>query len=68
MPPMGGTPISPWPQEMFAADASADPATELCELLVAGGYFRARITGLSAFDKVAGGLAWDSGGSFVPTR
>eukprot|EP01006_Ploeotia_vitrea_P054030 TRINITY_DN67839_c5_g1_i1.p1 TRINITY_DN67839_c5_g1~~TRINITY_DN67839_c5_g1_i1.p1 ORF type:complete len:586 (-),score=137.89 TRINITY_DN67839_c5_g1_i1:1434-3191(-) len=31
---------------------------ELCELLVAGGYFRARISGLSAFDKIAGGLAW----------
>jgi hypothetical protein len=44
---------------MFASgDAGPDAFTELCDLLVAGGYFRARITGLSPFDKVAGGLAW----------
>ena len=27
---------------------------ELCELLVAGGYYRAQITGLTPFDKIAG--------------
>ena len=31
---------------------------ECCDLLLAGGYFRARIPTLSAFDKVVGGLAW----------
>ncbi|KAM8934070.1 coiled-coil domain-containing protein 93 [Pelodytes ibericus] len=31
---------------------------ELLELLVAAGYFRARIKGLSPFDKVVGGMTW----------
>jgi hypothetical protein len=31
---------------------------EIIDLLLAGGYFRARITGLSPFDKVVGGMAW----------
>jgi len=31
---------------------------EIIELLVTGGYFRARISGLSPFDKVVGGMAW----------
>ena len=31
---------------------------ECCDLLLAGGYFRARIPTLSPFDKVVGGLAW----------
>ncbi|XP_064455476.1 coiled-coil domain-containing protein 93-like [Ornithodoros turicata] len=31
---------------------------EINELLVAAGYFRARIKGLSPFDKIVGGLAW----------
>nr|XP_033802434.1 coiled-coil domain-containing protein 93 [Geotrypetes seraphini] len=31
---------------------------EILELLVAAGYFRARIKGLSPFDKVVGGLTW----------
>ncbi|XP_062956564.1 coiled-coil domain-containing protein 93 isoform X2 [Cynocephalus volans] len=32
--------------------------TEILELLVAAGYFRARIKGLSPFDKVVGGMTW----------
>ncbi|XP_032880514.1 coiled-coil domain-containing protein 93 [Amblyraja radiata] len=32
--------------------------TEILELLVAAGYFRARIKGLSSFDKVVGGMTW----------
>lgn len=32
--------------------------SEIVELLVAAGYFRARIKGLSPFDKVVGGLTW----------
>ncbi|KAF7495607.1 Coiled-coil domain-containing protein 93 [Sarcoptes scabiei] len=31
---------------------------EILELLVAGGYFRARIKGLHNFDKVIGGMCW----------
>lgn len=31
---------------------------EILELLKAGGYFRARIQGLSPFDKVVGGMSW----------
>lgn len=31
---------------------------EIVELLLSAGYFRARISGLSPFDKVIGGLAW----------
>ncbi|XP_077321371.1 coiled-coil domain-containing protein 93-like [Lithobates pipiens] len=32
--------------------------SEILELLVAAGYFRARIKGLSPFDKVVGGMTW----------
>ncbi|XP_076068907.1 coiled-coil domain-containing protein 93 [Oratosquilla oratoria] len=32
--------------------------TEIIELLVAAGYFRARIKGLSPFDKIIGGMTW----------
>ncbi|PRP79347.1 hypothetical protein PROFUN_12948 [Planoprotostelium fungivorum] len=31
---------------------------ELIDLLLVGGYFRARIAGLSRFDKIVGGMAW----------
>eukprot|EP01105_Mastigella_eilhardi_P003207 TRINITY_DN1412_c0_g2_i3.p1 TRINITY_DN1412_c0_g2~~TRINITY_DN1412_c0_g2_i3.p1 ORF type:complete len:514 (+),score=166.55 TRINITY_DN1412_c0_g2_i3:50-1591(+) len=31
---------------------------QIVELFVSGGYFRARIQGLSQFDKILGGLAW----------
>ena len=31
---------------------------ETIELLVAAGYFRARIKGLNAFDKIVGGMTW----------
>uniref|UniRef100_A0A3B5LKG7 CCDC93 N-terminal domain-containing protein n=1 Tax=Xiphophorus couchianus TaxID=32473 RepID=A0A3B5LKG7_9TELE len=31
---------------------------EILELLLAAGYFRARIKGLSPFDKVVGGMTW----------
>ncbi len=41
----------------------SDPETlfklkECCDLLIAGGYFRARIPTLSPFDKVVGGIVW----------
>lgn len=31
---------------------------EIIDLLLAGGYFRARIPALSSFDKVVGGMVW----------
>jgi hypothetical protein len=31
---------------------------QIIDLLLAGGYFRARIQGLTAFDKVVGGMSW----------
>jgi hypothetical protein len=31
---------------------------DIIDYLVAGGYFRARIQGLSRFDKVVGGMCW----------
>ncbi|XP_050537401.1 coiled-coil domain-containing protein 93 [Daktulosphaira vitifoliae] len=31
---------------------------EIMDLLIAAGYFRARIKGLASFDKIVGGLAW----------
>lgn len=37
---------------------AAEYFQQIVELLLTGGYFRARITGLSNFDKILGGLAW----------
>lgn len=31
---------------------------EILDILVASGYFRARIKGLSPFDKIVGGITW----------
>ena len=31
---------------------------EIVQLLLAAGYFRARIKGLSPFDKIVGGMVW----------
>jgi hypothetical protein len=44
--------------EPASAEAQRDVLAELTELLLAGGYFRSRLTDLTAFDKVVGGLAW----------
>ncbi|ETO37047.1 hypothetical protein RFI_00015, partial [Reticulomyxa filosa] len=38
----------------------------IIDMLIAAGYFRARIKGLDAFDKVAGGMAWAIRASGVP--
>lgn len=43
------------------AASAADTAArydEICQLLVAAGYFRARIGSLTPFDKVVGGMVW----------
>ena len=39
-------------------ELQAERCEEIIQLLVAAGYFRARIKGLSNFDKVVGGLVW----------
>eukprot|EP00727_Mastigamoeba_balamuthi_P008887 m51a1_g4620 hypothetical protein (1410) ;mRNA; r:291183-296569 len=54
------------PMSQRSGDQSARPLDaesqacyqQILELLLTGGYFRARITGISPFDKVLGGLAW----------
>lgn len=55
---------------MFGADAGADQTSseeksfqaakfnEIVEVLIAAGYYRARVAGLSSFDKAVGGLCW----------
>ena len=46
---------------MVVAKMTEDAQTkfdEICQLLVAAGYFKARIPALSPFDKVAGGIVW----------
>src|SRR4051812_37895075 len=40
---------------------------ECCDLLLIGGYFRARIQSLSAFDRVVGGIAWSLAASGAET-
>lgn len=37
---------------------------KIVELLIAAGYFRARIQSLEPFDKILGGIAWTLTGSF----
>ncbi|XP_003743607.1 coiled-coil domain-containing protein 93 [Galendromus occidentalis] len=39
-------------------ELQAERCEEIIQLLLAAGYFRARIKGLSNFDKVVGGLVW----------
>ena len=44
-------------QASWEAD-KAEGLREVLQMLVEGGYYRARISAISDFDKVAGGLAW----------
>ena len=37
---------------------------KIVELLIAAGYFRARIATLEPFDKILGGISWTHTGSF----
>ncbi|XP_011312093.1 coiled-coil domain-containing protein 93 isoform X1 [Fopius arisanus] len=51
------------PSDVVEADVREDEEqavkfNEIVDLLVAAGYFRARIKGLSNFDKVVGGMTW----------
>uniref|UniRef100_A0A8D1RDN0 Coiled-coil domain-containing protein 93 n=1 Tax=Sus scrofa TaxID=9823 RepID=A0A8D1RDN0_PIG len=58
-----GLPKGPEGQDLPEVETREDEEqnvklTEILELLVAAGYFRARIKGLSPFDKVIGGMTW----------
>ncbi|XP_045431593.1 coiled-coil domain-containing protein 93 isoform X3 [Pipistrellus kuhlii] len=60
---MMGLPRGPEGQGLAEVETREDEEqnvklTEILELLVAAGYFRARIKGLSPFDKVVGGMTW----------
>ncbi len=49
----------PGSESIAASEAeSKERYEEIVSLLVAAGYFRARIPALSPFDKVVGGMAW----------
>ena len=58
-------PANPLPPQSFLAKCTRTPTpsswqalSDIISLLVSAGYFRARIAGLSDFDKVIGGLCW----------
>ncbi|XP_057708655.1 coiled-coil domain-containing protein 93 isoform X1 [Corythoichthys intestinalis] len=44
--------------EAWEDDEQSTKLAEILELLLAAGYFRSRIKGLSPFDKVVGGMTW----------
>ncbi|XP_077473228.1 coiled-coil domain-containing protein 93 [Stigmatopora argus] len=44
--------------ETWEDDEQSAKLAEILELLLAAGYFRSRIKGLSPFDKVVGGMTW----------
>jgi hypothetical protein len=44
--------------EIRKDDEQLEKCQEIIDLLVAAGYFRARIKGLSEFDKIVGGMSW----------
>ena len=43
-------------------DQTEQQLQEICDILVAGGYFRARLN-IAPFDKILGGLCWSITGS-----
>ncbi|XP_043854015.1 coiled-coil domain-containing protein 93 isoform X2 [Dromiciops gliroides] len=57
-PPRGQEPQAPQEVETREDEEQNIKLAEILELLVAAGYFRARIKGLSPFDKVVGGMTW----------
>ncbi|KAM9033165.1 coiled-coil domain-containing protein 93 isoform X1 [Sarcophilus harrisii] len=57
-PPPGPEPQAPQEVETREDEEQNIKLAEILELLVAAGYFRARIKGLSPFDKVVGGMTW----------
>ncbi len=51
---------------MTEADEQAFTMQQIQDMLMAAGYFRARIQGLDPFDKVVGGMSWGITASGVP--
>jgi len=58
-------PVLAWQGLHLSAESSEETISEaqrlseeICQMLLAAGYFRARIPSLPAFDKMLGGLAW----------
>ena len=49
-------------------DNQAFTMQQIVDMLVAAGYFRARISGLDAFDKIVGGMSWAITASGVPVE
>jgi len=61
-----GLGVGPRSNLEFAVDSEQEEKyIDVCDLLVAAGYFRARISSLKAFDKIVGGLAWCIINSYV---
>ena len=52
--------------KLSEADEQAFKLQEILDMLIAAGYFRARIKGLDSFDKIVGGMTWAILASGVP--
>ena len=55
-------------EKMSDEDAQAFTMQKITDMLIAGGYFRARISGLDPFDKIVGGMSWAITASGVPVN
>ena len=49
-------------------DEQAFAMQKITDMLIAAGYFRARISGLDIFDRVVGGMSWGITASGVPVE
>ena len=49
-------------------DEQAFTMQQISDMLIAAGYFRARVSGFSAFDVVVGGMSWAITASGVPVE
>ena len=47
-------------------DDQARTMQQILDMLIAAGYFRARVSGLNIFDKIVGGMSWAITASGVP--
>lgn len=44
-------------------EAQQEMLQKICDILIAGGYFRARLSTIEPFDKILGGMCWAVAGS-----
>ena len=49
-------------------DDQARTMQQILDMLIAAGYFRARVSGLNIFDKIVGGMSWAITASGVPVE